>query len=75
LSSVPLEVVGDPARPAVDDGDPATGRARPYLIGGALTSAAISLAGAAFVAWRLTRPVHPVIRAARRGAGTETGLA
>jgi hypothetical protein len=29
---------------------------RPLLIGGALTSAAISLAGAAFVAWRRTRP-------------------
>jgi hypothetical protein len=31
-------------------------RSRPLLIGGALTSAALSLAGAAFVAWRRGRP-------------------
>jgi hypothetical protein len=36
------------------DDDFAT-RARPLLIGGALTSAALSIAGAAFVAWRRTR--------------------
>lgn len=42
-------------------------RARPLLIGGALTSAAISIAGAAFVAWRLGRPgrTAPMARAAR----------
>lgn len=57
--------LSDPAGPA---GDLASGRARPYLIGGALTSAAISLAGAAFVAWRLTRPLH-------RRPGNGTGLA
>lgn len=50
--------------------DPAADRrdSRPLLIGGALTSAAISLAGAAFVAWRRTRPgraVSPMVRAAR----------
>jgi hypothetical protein len=33
---------------------------RPLLIGGALTSAALSLAGAAFVAWRHTRSVRTV---------------
>jgi hypothetical protein len=41
---------------------------RPLLIGGALTSAALSLAGAAFVAWRLGRPgraTTPMARAAR----------
>jgi hypothetical protein len=40
---------------------------RPLLIGGALTSAAISLAGAAWVAWR-ARPAHrgsAMVRAAR----------
>lgn len=47
--------------------------ARPILIGGALTSAALSIAGAAFVAWRLGRPGRrstPMARAARavRGA-------
>jgi hypothetical protein len=45
------------------DGDPM----RPLLIGGAaLTSAAISLAGAAWVAWRWRRPaVSPMARAVR----------
>jgi hypothetical protein len=42
--------------------------ARPLLIGGALTSAALSIAGAAYVAWRLGRPGRssaPMARAAR----------
>jgi hypothetical protein len=50
---------GDPARRPT---------ARPLLIGGALTSAAISIAGAAWVAWRLGRPSRggsPMVRAAR----------
>jgi hypothetical protein len=67
----------DPARP-VDDDDPFGIRARPLLIGGALTSAAISLAGAALVAWRLSRPVHPMVRAIRAAhgrAGHQGGLA
>jgi hypothetical protein len=41
---------------------------RPLLIGGALTSAALSLAGAALVAWRRGRPSRstpPMVRAAR----------
>lgn len=42
---------------------------RPLLIGGALTSAALSLAGAAWVAWRRVhgapRHVSPMVRAAR----------
>ncbi len=41
-------------------------RVRPLLIGGALTSAALSLAGAAYVAWRRTRPTTtPMERAVR----------
>jgi hypothetical protein len=41
-------------------------RVRPLLIGGALTSAALSLAGAAYVAWRRTRPATtPMERAVR----------
>ena len=41
-------------------------RVRPLLIGGALTSAALSLAGAAYVAWRLGRPAStPMSRAVR----------
>ena len=59
---------GDPS--LVDDllADPSDDRrdlARPLLIGGALTSAALSLAGAALVAWRRTRPGSPMVRAAR----------
>jgi hypothetical protein len=42
---------------------------RPLLIGGALTSAALSLAGAAIVAWRRTHPAgrssSPMARAVR----------
>ncbi len=41
---------------------------RPLIIGGAITSAAISIAGAAYVAWRRTRPGRggsPMVRAAR----------
>ena len=51
------------------DADPARRvPTRPLLIGGALTSAALSIAGAAFVAWRLGRPGRastPMARAAR----------
>jgi len=61
---VPLPV-GDPG-----DGPGGSGR-RPLLIGGALTSAALSLAGAAYVAWRLNRPAAgPMVRAARAVART-----
>jgi hypothetical protein len=50
--------------PESDEGRLALGR--PLLIGGALTSAAISLAGAAYVAWRLNRPpASAMARAAR----------
>ncbi len=39
---------------------------RPLLVGGALTSAALSIAGAAYVAWRLSRPTAaPMARAVR----------
>ena len=40
-------------------------RVRPLLIGGALTSAALSLAGAAFAVWWRTRPATPMARAVR----------
>jgi hypothetical protein len=60
------EAAADPER---------TGLARPLLLGGAVTSAALSLAGAAFVAWRVSRgagddPMVRAVRAARavRGA-------
>jgi hypothetical protein len=46
----------DPVRPA-DAADPGRppGSPHPLLVGGAVTSAILSIAGAAFVAWRLTR--------------------
>ena len=63
----------DPAGP--DDTtsvpDPRFVVGRPLIIGGALTSAALSLAGAAYVAWRLNRPADsPMVRAARAVART-----
>jgi hypothetical protein len=50
----------------------------PLIIGGALTSAALSLAGAAYVAWRVTRAgrtVSPMVRAARIVRETRVGPA
>jgi hypothetical protein len=48
---------------------------RPLLVGGAVTSAALSLAGAAFVAWRLTRgaPADPMARAVRLARAARAG--
>ena len=44
---------------------------RELLIGGALTSAALSIAGAAYVAWRIRHPQSsPMARAVRRVART-----
>ena len=70
---VPL-LIGDPGvdlpDDAFEDGRAGYGR-RPLIIGGALTSAALSLAGAAYVAWRLNRPsASPMVRAARAVART-----
>jgi hypothetical protein len=46
---------------------------RPAVIGGVLTSAAISLAGAAYVAWRRNRPAaDPWARAIRAAARRRT---
>jgi hypothetical protein len=67
-STVPDPADGDPL--GLEDPADGTPRelARPLLIGGALTSAAISIAGAAIVAWRRGRPSRsttPMVRAAR----------
>jgi hypothetical protein len=60
-----------PATPLLDL-RPATMR-RPTVIGGVLTSAAISLAGAAYVAWRRSRPpADPMARAIRAAARRRT---
>jgi hypothetical protein len=62
---------------ATNDADDREDGFRPLLIGGALTSAALSIAGAAYVAWRRARPTNesPMARAVRaahaaRSAGT-----
>ena len=61
------ELVHLPIRPIVPH--PVVLRAvvpRPVVLGGVLTSAALSLAGAAFVAWRRTHPtMDPMSRAVR----------
>ena len=64
---------------ALIDADPtkdgSASRAGRCCIGGALTSAALSLAGAAYVAWRLSRPAAaPMARAVRAVAPGEAGL-
>ena len=62
---VPLPM-GDPLTDLREDEAPPGSGRRPLIIGGALTSAALSLAGAAYVAWRLNRPATgPMVRAAR----------
>ena len=67
---VPLPAAAGPDDPTADP-DPRFGVGRPLIIGGALTSAALSLAGAAYVAWRLNRPADsPMARAARAVART-----
>jgi hypothetical protein len=68
-----LALPGGPPDPELDElaalagaveGRPGIGR--PLLIGGALTSAALSIAGAAYVAWRFNRPpTNAMVRAAR----------
>jgi hypothetical protein len=61
-----VDLAGLDALAADPNHDPRTGIGRPLLIGGALTSAAISIAGAAYVAWRRNRPpTSAMVRAAR----------
>ncbi|MGH2513593.1 MAG: hypothetical protein ACRDGQ_13000 [Candidatus Limnocylindrales bacterium] len=77
--------LADPAHAVPGDGtgdESFSGHARPLLIGGALTSAALSLAGALFVAWRRSRAIEPMVQAIRdahartsSAAGHGTGLA
>jgi hypothetical protein len=70
-SSGTLTIVPDPAAGTAPSTDlrPAVGR--PLLIGGALTSAALSLAGAVYLAWRFRRPsASPMARAVRAVART-----
>jgi hypothetical protein len=61
------DVVAFPAQPETLAGQSAGGTMRPVVIGSVLTSAALSLAGAAFVAWRRshTSPEAAMARAVR----------
>jgi hypothetical protein len=68
----------DPAGTGPDRTDPAArpgARPRPLLLGGAVTSAALSLAGAAFLAWRISRgaPDDAMARAARIARAARAG--
>jgi hypothetical protein len=70
LPTTPLYAIDDDdAGLLPDDARPPI--ARELLIGGALTSAALSIAGAAYVAWRIRHPqAGPMARAVRRVART-----
>jgi hypothetical protein len=60
------DLIDFPAGSTAVAADPRPGAVRPVVIGGVLTSAAISIAGAAYVAWRRGRPpVDPMTRAVR----------
>jgi len=67
-----------PSRPGIRPAIPARAAVpRQVVVGGAVTSAALSLAGAAFVAWRLTRgaPADPMARAVRLARAARAGRA
>lgn len=68
-------LVGLPSRAAEDGPARAAGVPRPLLVGGAVTSAALSLAGAAFIAWRLSRgaPDDAMARAVRLARAARAG--
>jgi hypothetical protein len=52
---IAFPVMPDPAEDVASPAAHAPRPVRPLLVGGALTSAALSIAGAAYVAWRRTR--------------------
>jgi hypothetical protein len=54
FASPTVDPAGQDADP--DDGEAPAGLHRPFLIGGAMASAALSIAGAAYIAWRRARP-------------------
>ncbi len=83
-SRVPLALprpAGDPGDPDVDlealeagGGPSADAPRRPLIIGGAMASAALSIAGAAVVAWLRSRPpATPMSRAIRAARHTRVG--
>jgi hypothetical protein len=78
LLGAPVDAADRAPDGAPDEAPRSSGRPpapRPLLVGGAVTSAALSLAGAAFVAWRLTRgaPTDPMARAVRLARAARAG--
>jgi hypothetical protein len=62
----PMAAELDPGRAEGTGPDPDHGLTRPLILGGAMASAALSIAGAAFVAWWRLRPATtPMARAVR----------
>jgi hypothetical protein len=61
-----LTILPDGAVRVLPSGDLRSAVARPLWIGGALTSAALSLAGAAYLAWRFRRPPNSAMARAVR---------
>lgn len=61
-----LAILPDGAIRIVPPGDLRSAVGRPLWIGGALTSAALSLAGAAYLAWRFRRPPNSAMARAVR---------
>ncbi len=69
--SLPIAVIDDDVDRIRLPGDPRLVIGRPLLVGGALTSAALSIAGAVYVAWRIRHPqTSPMARAIRAVART-----
>jgi hypothetical protein len=60
---------------AVARADRTPGPRRPLIVGGAITSAAISIAGVAWVAWRASHPAEGAIARAARTARSRRGAA
>jgi hypothetical protein len=66
IGAVTSQLRDDLIDPLGPDPEAAQGLPRQLVIGGAITSAALSIAGAAFVAWwRLRPPTTPMARAVR----------
>lgn len=63
----PADILAFPIAAAVTPGgEVRSGQVHPVVLGGVLTSAALSIAGAAYVAWRRGRPpADPMSRAVR----------
>jgi hypothetical protein len=74
LLPFPLDPGLDPADASLDPEGRRGAVPRPLIVGGAVASAALSIAGAAIVAWRLGRPpLEPLGRVIRLPIGPRAG--